>query len=151
MGFPENYSPSEFEHLLAPLRGLSDSINRESDKLGDQIQGFEASLNSLNIGTEAWCSKPFFQEPFMDQGVEVDTSTMTLGYYRFESGWALAVDYRPFQDGESSIQKLTEAKRWVKLEACSDIPELTRVIRKAAEELLGKIQKSKRALDSLPR
>lgn len=126
------------EATLSKLAYVSESINKSSDSLSEQILEVESALQRYCLGVSVWVriSSWDVEVPVigaMDTNV---TRMWCLGYGKYFGKWGLLVsecDDDVPSDGNVSF--LREQSRDVKLEAVGKLPDLLKALLKKATEV----------------
>src|SRR5712692_9516715 len=127
------------EETLSKLAYVSDSLNKSSDSLSEQILEVESALQRYGLGVSVWVMISSWEVEVpvigaMDTNV---TRMLCLGYGKYCGKWGLLVsqcddDVVP---SEGNVSFLREASRDVKLEAVGNLPDLLKALLKKATEV----------------
>lgn len=125
------------EATLSKLAYVSDSLNKSSDSLSNQILEVESALQRYCLGVAAWVlvSSWDVEVPVigaMDTNV---TRTLCLGYGKYLGKWGLLLSECEDIPFEGNVSFLREASRDLKLEAVGKLPDLLKELLKKATEL----------------
>jgi hypothetical protein len=145
------------------LQELSNLLNEHSDKLNAAIDCANQRLAKMNLGVPAWLGKPIvYSEPVQStlemSGVEEPTIVRTgteFGYCRVGGKWQLAVRdvllYHETSDDDRAYERaappeepipLLNASREVRASAVQHLPQLLKILKEKAAELLENIRQA---------
>ena len=120
---------------LGMLVSVSDSLNKASDTLSEQILEVESALQRYKLGVEVWVNVHSWD---IDAGVGLPpiTRVLCLGYGKSNGKWGLLVsescDDEPAAEG--SVCFLRDAPRNTRLAAVGKLPDLLKeLVQKATE------------------
>jgi hypothetical protein len=127
------------EETLGKLAYVSDSLNKASDYLSEQILEVESALQRYCLGVSVWLvlSTWDVEVPVIGAMNTNVTRMLCLGYGKYCGKWGLLIsqcddDVPP---SEGNVSFLREASREVKLEAVGKLPDLLRELLKRATEV----------------
>jgi hypothetical protein len=121
------------EVTLGMLVSVSDSLNKASDSLSEQILEVESALQRYKLGVEVWVNVHFWDVD-AGGGLSPMTRALRLGYGKSNGKWGLLVSESDDDEpaGEGSVCFLRDATRNTRLAAVEKLPELlTELVQKA--------------------
>jgi hypothetical protein len=131
------------EATLSKLAYVSNSLNKSSDSLSEQILEVESALQRYSLGVSVWVMMWSWEVEVpvigaMDTNV---TRMVCLGYSKHIGKWGLLVsecdsDRLP---EEGNVSFLREQSRDVKLEAVGKLPDLLKELLKKATEVANAV------------
>ena len=126
------------EETLGKLAYVSDSLNKASDSLSEQILEVESALQRYGLGVSAWVMISSWEVEVpvigaMDTNV---TRMLCLGYGKYIGKWGLLVSECDDDIPDTgNVSFLREEPRDVKLEAVGKLPDLLKELLKKATEI----------------
>jgi hypothetical protein len=120
---------------LGLLVSVSDSLNKASDSLSEQILEVESALQRYKLGVEVWVNIEHWDVE-VGGGLPPITRVLLLGYGKNSGKWGLLVseccDDEPPSEGRVSF--LRDAPRDTRLAAVGKLPDLLKeLVQKATE------------------
>src|SRR5438094_10368477 len=112
----------EVDRLLADLKEVSASLNREMQTLNERIAALEKSVSGLKLGVAVWLSEPI--EMYRDDGG--GSWETFLGWTKDgKNGWGFYLRYdNPVGDPAADLCRLTDGSRDERLKALAAMPAL---------------------------
>lgn len=124
------------EATLSKLAYVSDSLNKSSDSLSEQILEVESALQRYGLGVSVWVMMSSWEVevPVIGAMNTNVTRMLCLGYGKYCGKWGLLVSECEDIPSEGNVSFLREASRDMKLEAVGKLPDLLKaLLRKATE------------------
>ena len=147
--------------LMQELRPLAKRLSKASDDLNQALLTIQDKLNALGLGVEEWVPIPSTRswvkevEDVRDQ----EWRESQLGFSKVGDGWVLMTRLVHFQGRDpegnervytySEVRPLLRADRDSRLQAVKEIPNLVRVLKDRAGDVIEAIQEAQRIAESL--
>ena len=148
---------------IKELSGLSQQLNKKSDKLNSIIAEINQKLLALNIGIEVWLIDwPLVEDDPRDYNEDIEPcapwrSATLLGYAEADDEWQLAIkecvlteiEQQDVVSNSRMPRPLSRASRVLRASAMSAIPNLLDQLKVRAEHVLRSIDKAEKAAEKL--
>ncbi len=147
--------------LMQELRPLAKRLSKASDDLNQALLTIQDKLNALGLGVEEWVPIPSTRswvkevEDVRDQ----EWRESQLGFSKVGDGWVLMTRLVHFQGRDpegnervytyAEVRPLLRADRDSRLQAVKEIPNLVRVLKDRAGDVIEAIQEAQRIAESL--
>jgi hypothetical protein len=122
-GVPQVNPVERVRHSFPKLKEAAALLSKESDRLNESANAFNAVLKKIGIGISAWVE--------FDGGSDDDAQvawSMSLGYTKIGGKWGLAIrsSQQDFADPEPVVEswQFAEAPRGLRVAAAPSIPDL---------------------------
>lgn len=140
---PPALMKSSIESTLSKLAYVSDSLNKSSDSLSNQILEVESALQRYGLGVPVWVMMSSWEVevPVIGAMNTNVTRMLCLGYGKFCGKWGLLVSECEDIPHEGNISFLREVSREMKLEAVGKLPALLQELLKKATEVAAEATK----------
>jgi len=126
---------TQIKSSLKELASVSQSLNRLSDEISEQLAEIEKSINRYNLGITAWANLRTTQ---MEEAGSFPLSRIDeLRYTKLEGKWGLVWASYVAEDPENTWETkfLRESPREIRLLSVEKLPELLSMLAHKASEL----------------
>ncbi len=147
--------------LMQELRPLAKRLSKASDDLNQALLTIQDKLNALGLGVEEWVPIPVTRswvkeaEDVRDQ----EWRESQLGFSKVGDGWVLMTRLAHFQgrdpEGHELVYTYTEARpllradRDSRLQAVKEIPNLVRLLKDRAGDVIEAVREAQQIAESL--
>ena len=147
--------------LMQELRPLAKRLSKASDDLNQALLTIQDKLNALGLGVEEWVPIPAtrFWVKEAEDVLDQEWRESQLGYSKVGDGWVLMTRLTHFQgrdpEGNELVHTYTEARpllradRDSRLQAVKEIPNLVRLLKDRAGDVIEAIREAQRIAESL--
>ncbi len=147
--------------LMQELRPLAKRLSAASNDLNQALLTIQDKLNALGLGVEQWVPIPVTRS-WVKEGEDVhdqEWRESQLGYSKVGDGWVLMTRLAHFQGRDpegnefvytySEARPLLRADRDSRLQAVKEIPNLVRLLKDRADEVIEAVREAQKIAESL--
>ncbi len=147
--------------LMQELRPLAKRLSKASDDLNQALLTIQDKLNALGLGVEEWVPIPATRswvkeaEDVRDQ----EWRELQLGFSKVGDGWVLMTRLAHFQGRDpegnelvytyTEVRPLLRADRDSRLQAVKEIPNLVRLLKDRAGDVIEAVREAQQIAESL--
>ncbi len=147
--------------LMQELRPLAKRLGAASNDLNQALLTIQDKLNALGLGVEEWvpiaATRSWVKEA--EEIRDQEWRESQLGYSKVGDGWVLMTRLAHFQGRDpegnelvytySEMRPLLRADRDSRLQAVKEVPNLVRLLKDRAGEVIEKVREAQKIAESL--